>query len=102
MALLVLLAAPGLLRLELRTDGHALIPPRDPAIAYDAEQNRFFLGHGNKSNIVRRNGMPVLSTEEIVNGDTIRIGKTSLRFVALCGPDFRWDHGGEAHGNADV
>jgi hypothetical protein len=72
------------------------------AIAYDAEQNRFFLGHGNKSNIVRRNGMPVLSTEEIVNGDVIRIGKTSLRFVALCGPDFTWDHGAEADGNADV
>jgi hypothetical protein len=34
------------------------------AIAYDAEQNRFFLGHGNKSNIVRRNGQPVLSTED--------------------------------------
>jgi hypothetical protein len=68
------------------------------AIAYDAEQNRFFLGHGNKSNIVRRNGMPVLSTEEIVNGDVIRIGKTSLRFVALCGPDFTWDHGHGGHG----
>jgi hypothetical protein len=56
------------------------------AIAYDAEQNRFFLGHGNKSNIVRRNGQPVLSTEELMDGDEIRIGKTTLRFVALCGP----------------
>jgi hypothetical protein len=60
------------------------------AIAYDAEQNRFFLGHGNKSNIVRRNGMPVLSTEELMDGDSIRIGKTTLRFVALCGPGFTW------------
>jgi hypothetical protein len=60
------------------------------AIAYDAEQNRFFLGHGNKSNIVRRNGQPVLSTEELMDGDEIRIGKTTLRFVALCGPSFTW------------
>jgi hypothetical protein len=60
------------------------------AIAYDAEQNRFFLGHGNKSNIVRRNGQPVLSTEELMDGDAIRIGKTTLRFVALCGPGFTW------------
>ncbi|MDG4647769.1 FHA domain-containing protein [Roseibacterium sp. SDUM158017] len=60
------------------------------AIAYDAEQNRFFLGHGNKSNIVRRNGQPVLATEELDHGDVIRIGKTSLRFVALCGDDFTW------------
>ena len=42
MVLLVLLAAPGLLRLELRTDGHALIPPRDPAIAYDAQVREHF------------------------------------------------------------
>lgn len=33
--LLVLAAAPGLLRLQLRTDGHALAPARDPAIVYD-------------------------------------------------------------------
>jgi hypothetical protein len=72
------------------------------AIAYDAEQNRFFLGHGNKSNIVRRNGQPVLSTEELVNGDAIRIGKTTLRFVALCGPDFTWGPDPEEGGLNDV
>ncbi|GEM_PF-893397 len=71
------------------------------AIAYDAEQNRFFLGHGNKSNIVRRNGQPVLSTEELMNGDEIRIGKTTLRFVALCGPDFTWGTDPEEEGTHD-
>jgi hypothetical protein len=68
------------------------------AIAYDAEQNRFFLGHGNKSNIVRRNGQPVLSTEELMDGDEIRIGKTTLRFVALCGPGFTWGADPEEEG----
>ncbi|WP_253913103.1 FHA domain-containing protein [Pseudoruegeria sp. HB172150] len=61
------------------------------AIAYDEEQNAFYLGHGGKANIVRLNGRPVLSTEEISNADLIRIGETTLRFVALCGPDFAWD-----------
>lgn len=70
------------------------------AIAYDAEQNRFFLGHGNKSNIVRRNGMPVLATEELFDGDVIRIGKTSLRFVALCGEGFTWGDLGAEDGDA--
>jgi hypothetical protein len=70
------------------------------AIAYDAEQNRFFLGHGNKSNIVRRNGMPVLATEELFDGDVIRIGKTSLRFVALCGESFTWGDLGAEDGDA--
>ncbi|MEM7074042.1 MAG: FHA domain-containing protein [Pseudomonadota bacterium] len=60
------------------------------SLAYDEEQNAFFIGHGGKSNIVRRNGNPILSTEALTNTDLIRIGKTTLRFVALCGPDFMW------------
>ncbi len=64
-------------------ENHALV-------AYDDEQNRFFVGHGGKSNIVRRNGNPVLATEDLADADLIRIGKTTLRFVALCGPDFTW------------
>ncbi len=35
-------AAPGLLRLELRTDGAALAPPDDPAIVADREVRRHF------------------------------------------------------------
>ncbi len=42
MAALTLLAAPGLLRLELRTDGHALVPPDDPAVHVDAEVRERF------------------------------------------------------------
>ncbi len=61
------------------------------SVMYDAEQNRFFLGHGNKANAVRRNDMPVLATEQMEHGDEIRIGKTTLRFHAFCGPDFTWD-----------
>ncbi|WP_347312233.1 FHA domain-containing protein [Defluviimonas sp. SAOS-178_SWC] len=64
-------------------ENHALV-------AYDDEQNKFFVGHGGKSNIVRRNGNPVLATEDLADADLIRIGKTTLRFVALCGPDFTW------------
>lgn len=68
------------------------------AIAYDEEQNKFYLGHGGKSNIIRRNARPVLSTEELQHADLIRIGETTLRFVALCGSDFQWDmtDGGDA------
>ena len=40
--LAVLAMAPGLLRLELRTDGHSLVPPDDPAIALDREARRTF------------------------------------------------------------
>ncbi len=60
------------------------------AVAFDIEQSKFFLGHGGKSNLVRLNGKPVLSTEEMSEGDEIRIGETTLKFVALCGPEFSW------------
>ena len=66
------------------------------AIAYDAEENEFVIGQGGKANIVRLNGRPVLSNETVKHGDNIRIGKTTLRCVALCGDDFSWgnDNGG--------
>ena len=59
-------------------------------IAYDEEQRRFYLQHGGKANLVRLGGRPVLSPTELSPSDLIRIGKTTLRFVALCGPDFAW------------
>ena len=66
-AVLVLAAAPGVLRLQLRTDGHALVPPGDPAVRFDAEVRRHF---GLRDPIVvvietpRRDG--------IFNPDTLR------------------------------
>ena len=75
---------------SISRDNHA-------SVAFDDEQNKFYLGHGGKSNIVRLNDKPVLSTEELLDGDVIRIGETTLRFTALCGSDFNWtaSHGGE-------
>lgn len=69
---------------SISRDNHA-------AIAFDAEKNSFFIGHGGKANLVRRNDRPVLSTEELAMGDVIRIGETTLRFVPLCGPEFGWN-----------
>lgn len=60
------------------------------AVAYDPEDNAFYLGHGGKSNIIKLNRKPVLSTEQMHHADTIRIGETELRLVALCGDDFQW------------
>ncbi|MCT8331771.1 FHA domain-containing protein [Albidovulum sediminis] len=60
------------------------------AIAFDDEDRKFYLGHGGKANIVRLNGKPVLSTEPLSDGDLIRIGETTMSFVAFCGEDFVW------------
>ncbi|WP_461308663.1 FHA domain-containing protein, partial [Albidovulum sp.] len=60
------------------------------AIVYDPECHKFFLGHGGKSNIVRLNDRPVISNEELKNGDRIRLGETTLQFVGLCSSEFNW------------
>jgi hypothetical protein len=66
-------------------------------IAYDEEARRFYLQHGGKANLVRLGGRPVLSPTELQPYDLIRIGKTTLRFIPLCGPDFAWgDEVGDA------
>lgn len=64
---LVIAAAPGVFRLQLRTDGHALVPPGDPAVRYDAEVRRHF---GLRDPIV-----VVMETPRpggILNPDTLR------------------------------
>lgn len=80
---------------SISRDNHA-------ALAFDEEENTAYIGHGGKSNIVRLNGKPLLTTEELQDADLIRIGKTTLRYVALCGPDFRWSaEGGKGAQDAD-
>ncbi len=59
-------------------------------ITYDEEQRRFFITHGGKANLVRVDDKPVLVPTEVKANDRIRIGKTTLRFVPCCGPDFSW------------
>jgi len=55
------------------------------AVAFDSEANGFFIGQSGKSNIVRLNNKPLLSTEQLKSGDQIRVGETTL-----CGDGFSW------------
>jgi hypothetical protein len=70
------------------------------AVAYDAATHQFHVGHGGKSNLVRLNGKPLLSTEPLVDGDEIQIGETTLLLKVLCTPAFNWsaaEAGGDGH-----
>lgn len=60
------------------------------AIAYDPTTHEFHVGHGGKSNLVRLNGRPLLSTETAGDGDEIQIGETTLVLKVLCTPVFNW------------
>ncbi|MEM7048386.1 MAG: MMPL family transporter [Acidobacteriota bacterium] len=82
LALLVVAAAlPGLLRLELRTNGHALVPPADPAVLLDAEvRQRYDLR--DPIAVVVETDHP----DGIFNRDTLRrVRQLSDRLVALEG-----------------
>jgi hypothetical protein len=70
------------------------------AVAYDGATHRFHIGHGGKSNLVRLNGKPLLSTEALSDGDEIQIGETTLMLKVLCTPAFNWQAdaaGGDGH-----
>jgi len=60
------------------------------AIAYDPATHQFHLGHGGKSNLVRLNGKPLLTTSVVADKDVIQIGETTLMLKVLCTPDFNW------------
>jgi len=60
------------------------------AIAYDPASHQFHIGHGGKSNLVRLNGKPLLSTAVAGDGDEIQIGETTLVLKVLCNADFNW------------
>ena len=72
------------------------------AIVYDPESRKFLLGHGGKANIVRLNSKPVISNEDLVDGDKITIGETTLQIKTLCGEDFDWSDTDEGEEHDDV
>ncbi len=60
-------------------------------IAFDDESRKFYAGQAGQANLVRLNNVPLLNTEEIKEGDQIRLGETTLAFVPFCGPAFGWE-----------
>ncbi|MGL6211826.1 MAG: FHA domain-containing protein [Paracoccaceae bacterium] len=60
------------------------------AIAFEPDSNKFHVGHGGKSNVVRLNQKPLLSTEVFSDGDTLQIGETILMLKVLCNASFNW------------
>ncbi len=77
--------------IQLDFGDQAISRENHAAIVYDPKEHTFLLGHGGKSNIVRLNGKPVVSTSDLKDGNEIELGETKLRFVALCSKKFNWD-----------
>jgi predicted RND superfamily exporter protein len=99
--LLTAAAAPGLVRLRLQTDGHALVPRADPAVVYDREVRRSF-GVRDPIVVVVRSGDPAgifnpatLRRVRDLSGDLGRlagVGSSGLTSLAT-EPGFRFAPG---------
>lgn len=61
-------------------------------LTYDPRGRKFFIQHGESTNLTYLGSVPVLAPTELPSGALIRIGdSTLLKFVPLCGDDFTWD-----------
>ena len=63
---------------------------RHAMIAYDQEENLFFLAPGTSVNLVRLNGKVLMTPSEIKANDILTIGRSKLMFVPLCTESFNW------------
>jgi len=64
------------------------------AISYYPGGNRFHVAPGLGEHRIHVDGEPLSAVREIAPFAEIRVGRTVLRFVPLCGDGFRWDGGG--------
>jgi pSer/pThr/pTyr-binding forkhead associated (FHA) protein len=61
-------------------------------LTYDPRSRKFFILHGESTNLTYVGESPVLAPLELKSGDLIRLGDTTvLKFIPLCGDDFNWD-----------
>lgn len=61
-------------------------------LTYDPRGRKFFIQHGESTNLTYVGESPVLAPLELKPGDLVRLGdNTVLKFIPLCGDDFNWD-----------
>lgn len=68
---------------EISRNSHA-------TLTYDPRGRKFYLMHGGGQNLTYLGDAPVLQPTLLNGGELISMGKTTLKFVALCGQDFDW------------
>ena len=59
-------------------------------LTYDPRGRKFYLMHGGGQNLTYIGEAPVLQPVVLKGGELISLGKTTLKFIPLCGADFDW------------
>jgi len=68
---------------EISRESHA-------TLTYDPRGRKFYLQHGGGLNLTYLGDEPVLSPTPIEALQHIVLGRTTFRFMPLCGPEFDW------------
>ena len=68
---------------EISRKGHA-------AIVYDPRGRKFYIQHGDGTNLTYIGDAPVLQPTELKGWEHVSIGRTKLMFVPFCSQQFDW------------
>lgn len=68
----------------------AITAERHAVVTYYSRERLFRIRHELGRNPTYLNDKALLEPTELKAGDIVEVGKTRLRFVPLCGPDFEW------------
>ena len=68
---------------QISRKGHAML-------TYDPKGRRYYIQHGEGTNLTYVNDVPVLQPTEIKGREMIGIGNTKLCFIPFCGGEFDW------------
>ena len=64
---------------------------KQAVITFEPESRVFFITEGEGVNPTYLNGEALREAVDLSRHDKVRIGKTTLLFVPLCGDDFQWE-----------
>lgn len=59
-------------------------------ITFDPKSKRFFINHGEGTNLTYIGDDPILQPTQLNGEEHIVIGATTFRFIPLCGSSFEW------------
>ena len=77
--------------ISLNNGDNSISREKHSSIIYDFENNKFFIQHNDGKYLTYINKQLVSGLTELNAYDKIKIGKTELVFVPLCGEKFQWD-----------
>ena len=77
-------------RIPLNFGDTSITSKQQLLVIYDDENRDFIIAPGNGSSLNRLNGLIVAGQMQLKSGDVLKVGATTLRFVAFCDQSFSW------------